>query len=102
MTDVQVKYWALEEDKRANRAKEEETHRANLASEGFKARETTVNEKKLESQLKTDKVNRGVSIANAVTGGIANVGKGFSYFVRGLTGLTGGAERAVITGFGGD
>lgn len=45
MTANQLAYWRLEEDKRANRAKEGETHRSNLANEKEANRSNVAREK---------------------------------------------------------
>lgn len=82
MTANQVAYWKLQEEKRANLVKEGETERSNKAKEQETLRSNQAKEALTaelnKAQMERMKTQSGVDIANAVTGGIKNVGQGVS------------------------
>lgn len=101
MTANQIAYWKLEEEKRANRAREEETHRANVVSEGYKKYDTlsklqdsatkqyeaATHRQRVDDQRKIEGINtalKGVEIvANTLTK-TESMGKGISSLVAAL------------------
>lgn len=89
MTSNQIAYWSLQEQQRANEAKEKETERSNRAKERETSAHNRATEKEtvrsnkvsegqrdasISSQIKTDKVKRGVDIAQTVINGVKTVG----------------------------
>lgn len=90
MTANQISYWNLLETQRANKAKEFENNRSNVARETENTRTNVANEniknKSTEGQLKRWDYQNGVDVANAVTGGIGNVGKGVGSILKSFLG----------------
>jgi hypothetical protein len=88
MTMNQIAYHNMRENQRSNLARERETYRSNVVREEETHRSNLAKENiqwyHEEGQRARWKVQSGVDIANAVTGGIKNVAKGFESVMKSI------------------
>lgn len=74
MTRNQLQYWANEEIKRANLAKEKEANRSNLANEDLKWRSVHIESREAASKDKDRRANVGVKLLELIPKTLQGVG----------------------------
>lgn len=74
MTRNQLQYWANQEIKRSNLAREQEANRSNLANEDLKWRSIHIESREQASKDKDRRANVGIKLLNLIPTTLKGVG----------------------------